>query len=59
MFGPTSWPHSMKMKGINFPELPKMISSGKALHSYPSMSIFKITCSASIVAWLERESLAF
>ena len=50
----TSWPHSMKMKGIHFPELPRMISFGKALHSYPSMSIFKITCSASMVAWLRR-----
>ena len=48
----TSAPHSRKMKGIHFPELPMMTSSGKALHSYPSMSIFKITCFASIVAWL-------
>ena len=51
---PTSWPHSMKMKGIRFPELPMIKSSGKALHSYPSMSIFKITSSASVLAWLRR-----
>ena len=50
----TSWPHSRKMKGIRFPELPMITSSGKALHSYPSMSIFKITSSASMLAWLER-----
>ena len=50
----TSWPHSRKMKGILFPELPMMIFSGKALHSYPSMSIFKITHFASIVAWGEK-----
>ena len=50
----TSWPHSRKMKGILFPELPMMISSVKALHSYPSMSIFKITHFASIVAWGEK-----
>ena len=51
---PTSCPHSMKMKGIRFPELPMITSSGKALHSYPSMSIFKITSSASMLAWLKR-----
>ena len=51
---PTSCPHSMKMKGIRFLELPMIKSSGKALHSYPSMSIFKITSSASMLAWLER-----
>ena len=50
----TSWPHSRKMKGIRFPELPMITSSGKALHSYPSMSIFKITSSASMLAWLKK-----
>ena len=48
----------MKINGIRFSELPKMISLGKALHSCPSMSSFKITWSASIVAWLVHKELA-